>query len=95
MLRDPAGLSAVLAIAASHAYSFVRNFILGGEYRGTEPGYLLARPYVRIGATHVMLFLGGFLMLFLNSPTGAMVTFVLAKIGFDGFLHHADRKALA
>lgn len=95
LLHDAAGLAAVLAIVASHAYSFVRNFLLGGEFRGTEPGYFFARPYARIGATHVMLFLGGYLLLFLNSPLGAMAALVLGKIGFDAVLHYLEHKELA
>ena len=37
----------IVALAASHLFSFFRNYLGGGEYRCTTAGALMSPPYAR------------------------------------------------
>lgn len=95
MLGDSLGFLAVLAIVASHAYSFFANFIGRGEYRNVDFGELMFRPYKRIIVTHVFIIFGGMVIMALRSPGVAMVLFVAVKVGSDVYFHRREHSALS
>jgi hypothetical protein len=84
----------VLAIAASHAFSFVRNYLMSGEYRRAAPYVMMFQPYARVMILHVTILIGGFLAQALGAPTVALVLLVVLKIGVDLAAHLAERQKL-
>lgn len=77
----------LLALTASHLYSFVANYLLGGEFRRTPLPKIMFQPYGRIVALHVAILAGGFLAQFLGSPVWALLILIAVKIGFDVAAH--------
>ena len=95
MLFDPHALVALIAIVASHAYSYFHNYIGKGEYLRANMGDLMTRPYKRIGVTHLFVIVGGFALVMIDSPVAAMLVFVTLKIWFDAGAHRKERSSLA
>jgi len=73
----------VLALVASHGYSFAVNFVLRGEYREASPKQLMARPYGRIVLLHVTILAGGALLTALDAPLAGLVLLIALKIAMD------------
>lgn len=87
------GLAFPLALlAASHLYSFVFNYLGGGEYRNTNATALMARPYGRIVVLHITILFGGFLTMALGDPTWMLVVLVLLKTLVDLAMHGRERQ---
>jgi len=84
----------VVAIVASHGFSFLHNFWLGGEYRNVTPQVLMAQPYARVVVLHVAILIGGFGAVALGSPAVALVVLVLLKTGLDLRAHLGERDKL-
>ncbi len=82
-----------LALVLSHGFSFVWNYLRGGEYRATTLDKLMAQPYRRVVVLHIAILGGGFLILALGSPTAALALLVLLKIAID-VIAHAKEHAL-
>jgi hypothetical protein len=95
MLREPGLLAAVAALAVSHGYSFVRNYLGRGEYRRVDVGRLMMRPYGRIVVVHVFVIAGGMLVQGLHAPLAALVLFVVLKTAIDYGMHRRERSLLA
>lgn len=76
-----------LALAASHAFSFAWNYIGKGEYRQASIGKLFAQPYGRVVLLHLVLILGGVLVMALGSPVPGLLLLVLLKIAMDVLAH--------
>jgi hypothetical protein len=74
---------AVLALAASHLFSFLWNYLGRGEYRRASVGQLMAQPYGRVVVLHIAILGGGFATMALGSPVWALLLLVALKIGFD------------
>jgi len=83
---------ALLGLFASHAVSFVSNYIRKGEYRQAELGKLMSQPYARIFILHIAIIGSGFLVAALKSPTAGLVLLILLKIAFDLAAHMSERK---
>jgi len=84
----------LLAIAASHAFSFVHNYLAGGEYRNAAVNVLMFQPYARVMILHVTILVGGFLARALGAPTVAVLLLVVLKIAVDLGAHLAERRKL-
>jgi hypothetical protein len=91
MLHEPAMLIAVAALAASHLFSLIRNYIGRGEYRRVDLSKLMFRPYGRIVVVHIYILAAGFALQFYKSPAIAIVAFVLVKIVVDAAMHRRER----
>ena len=85
---------AVIAIALSHGFSFVHNYLAGGEYRNASPAILMGQPYARVMILHVSILLGGFLAKAAGAPEVALVILVVLKIALDLRSHLAERRKL-
>jgi len=94
-IRQVADLSsmgwALLALAASHIYSFAVNYIGAGEYHRAEAGQLLFQPYGRVVVLHVAILGGAFILAMLKSPVGGLVLLVVLKTALDAFAHLRER----
>jgi hypothetical protein len=83
----------VLALALSHGFSFVSNYIQRGEYRQVSVSELMAQPYARIVILHVTIIFGGFLVMAFNTATMGLVFLVVVKIVVDLFSHLKAHKS--
>jgi hypothetical protein len=86
---------AVLALVASHAFSFAWNYLWRGEYRTVALQTLMARPYARVVVLHLVILGSGFLLVALKSPVVGLVLLVLFKIGLDVSSHLKEHVRLA
>ena len=91
LLRSPLVLASA-GIAISHLFSFVVNFLIGGERRRTDLGQLMQRPYGRVIVMHVTIIAGGGLVQLLGSPVGLLLALVVTKIAVDLALHARERR---
>ena len=90
-----AGISyAVLAIALSHGFSFVHNYLAGGEFRRTSPQQLMAQPYARVVVLHIAILAGGFAAKAMGAPTVALLVLIGLKTAIDLHSHLAERRKL-
>ncbi|NKC30356.1 DUF6498-containing protein [Falsiroseomonas selenitidurans] len=88
LLLSPEGLLwACVALAASHALSFVVNFLGEGEWRRADDKGLMVEPYGRVVLLHLVIILGGMLSLALGEPTAILALLVVAKTLLDLKLH--------
>jgi len=78
---------AVLALTASHGFSFVWNYLLRGEYRTASLPALMRQPYGRVVVLHVAILGGGFLLMALGSPVAGLALLVVLKIALDVRAH--------
>lgn len=83
------------ALAFSHAFSFVWNYLLGGEFRTATLDGLMARPYGRVIILHVTLLAGGGAAMLLGSPLWALLMLVGLKIGLDLRAHLREHRTQA
>jgi len=81
----------VFALAASHLWSFVVNYLGRGEYRRTVVIVLMAQPYARVVVLHVAILLGGFVSIALGSNIGILMLLIAGKTMLDLSLHLAER----
>ena len=65
----------VVALAASHLYSFFVNYIGHGEYRRTFVVWLMVQPYARVVVLHLAILFGGFIAMALGSNVGVLFFF--------------------
>jgi hypothetical protein len=85
---------AVLAIVLSHGFSFVHNYLAGGEFRRASPPLLMFQPYARVMILHVAILLGGFAAQALGAPAAALVVLIALKTALDLRSHVAERRKL-
>ena len=78
---------AVLALGASHLYSFFRNYLGRGEYRRTILPVLMFQPYGRIVILHVALLFGAFVIMTFGSPVLLLLILIVGKTILDLKLH--------
>lgn len=93
-MRSPLWIAAG-AIALSHLFSFLGNFIAGGEYRRTSARELMTRPYGRIVVLHVAVIFGAALIQWLGNPVAMLLALIAAKIALDLKLHASEREILS
>jgi hypothetical protein len=85
----------VLAIALSHGFSFVHNYLGSGEFKRTSPSALMAQPYARVVVLHLTILVGGLLAKAAGAPVAALVVLIALKTGIDFRAHLAERRKLA
>ena len=83
---------AFLALAASHAVSFLLNYLGQGEYRHESRGSLMSAPYGRIFILHVTVLIGGIFVTELGSPVYLVVALVVIKVFVDVRMHRREHR---
>lgn len=83
---------ALAALAASHLFSFLFNYLGYGEYRHVSPRVVMFAPYGRVVVLHVTIILGGFLAQELESPLWALFLLIAFKIAFDLRAHVREHR---
>ena len=91
IFSTPLALAAA-ALALSHAYSFVQNYLVGREYERLDLRRLMFMPYGRIIALHVTIIAGGFVTLALGEPLWVLVILVVAKTAVDLKMHLKEHR---
>ena len=94
-LAPQAWLIAFLGLMISHGYSFVSNFLLGGERDRAAIQSLMNAPYQRIMILHVAIIAGGFGVMALDEPLILLLVLVVLKLAMDITLHNRERKRFA
>jgi len=78
---------ALLALFASHAFSFFSNFLGRREFVGRKVGDQMSEPYGRIIFMHLVLIFGGGLSMVLGNPAPVILIVIGLKIFFDVKAH--------
>ncbi|MEX0612785.1 MAG: DUF6498-containing protein [Pirellulales bacterium] len=81
----------VLALAASHSYSFVANYLGRGEYRRVSVGTLIFQPFSRVVLLHVTLIIATWFFVLLGSPLPLLLLLVIGKTALDLLFHLRER----
>jgi len=84
----------VLALFASHGYSFVANYVAQQEYRRVTLRDLMGQPYGRVVVLHLTLLFGGFLVMALQQPVVGAFLLVVLKVGLDVRAHLREHARL-
>lgn len=78
------GIAPALAVlAGSHAFSFLWNYLIRGEFRRVSLREQMGQPYKRVIVLHLTIILGGGITMVLGSPMWALLALIALKIGFD------------
>jgi len=85
-------LPALAALLVSHGVSFVRNFIIGGEWKRSTVTIEMGRPYGRVIIMHIAIIAGGFAIALLGQPAALLAVLVLLKIAVDTASHIAEHR---
>ncbi len=86
---------AVVALFASHLWSFITNFLGSVEKKRLTVRDAMAMPYRRMIITHVALLVGGFFLMEQGQPLVGVVLWVLMKIALDVGFHRRQHGRLA
>lgn len=89
----PGAIWTLASLFVSHGVSFVENYLLGGEYRTTNPGDQMSRPYARVAIMHVTLLLGALPVLLLGTPAAMVAILVLIKLCLDLYFHRRSHRS--
>lgn len=84
---------ALAALAASHVFSFLFNYLGRGEFRDASPAALMHAPYGRVMVLHVTIIFGGILTQALHSPLWALLLLIALKIALDLRAHVREHRA--
>ncbi len=85
----------ILSIVLSHGFSFVHNYLLGGEYRNATPPMLMTQPYARVMVLHATILLGGFAAKAMGAPLVSLLVLIGLKTAIDLSAHLRERRKLA
>jgi hypothetical protein len=93
-IRDTGIGYAALVMAVSHGFSFVHNYLAGGEFRVAALPQLMFQPYARVMVLHVTILVGGFAAKAMGSPVAALILLIALKTAIDLRAHLAERRKL-
>jgi hypothetical protein len=84
--------ASIVALFISHGVSFYTNFIGDRDYEGATVSALMTAPYHRVMLMHLTLIVGGWIVLLIGMPIGALVVLVLLKTAVDLQAHRREHK---
>ena len=87
MLRETGAIWGIACLTLSHLYSFLRNYLMGGEYRRVSLPDLMSQPYGRVVVLHLAILFGAFATMALGSPIWLLVILIVGKTALDLALH--------
>lgn len=93
MIRETGALWGILALTVSHLFSFVRNYLLGGESRRTTLPQLMSQPYGRIVVLHLAILFGAFATMALGSPIWLLMILIVGKTALDLNMHLREHRS--
>lgn len=84
MAQIPPGLWGALGfLFLSHGLSFVNNYIGRREYETINVEEQMMQPYTRVMILHMVVLVGGFVVMLLGQPLIALVLLIVLKTWFD------------
>ena len=83
-----------LAIVLSHGFSYLHNYLAGGEFRNASVQQLMVQPYARVMVLHLTILVGGFAAKAAGSPVLALLLLIVLKTAIDLRAHLAERRKL-
>ena len=78
----------------SHGVSFVRNYLIAGEYKTNKSKDLMAQPYSRIVVMHIAILAGAFVSGMIGSPVGILIVLIVVKTIMDVKFHLRQHMAV-
>lgn len=81
-----------VALILSHGFSFVWNYVRGGEFHRIKLDTLMRRPYTRIVVLHLAVLFGGFLVMAAGSPLAGLMLLVALKTAVDLRAHVREHR---
>ena len=96
LLSEPGMLAAAAALAASHGWSFIWNYLLQGERKRAIAQQQMLAPYPRVVVLHVFILASGLVIAAVGEPAAVLLLFVVMKTAVDLWAHvRQHRKARA
>lgn len=83
------------ALLISHGFSYFVNYLGRGEYLKTDAHQQMFAPYGRVVVLHVLVLIGGFTVMALDSPMPMLALLVLLKTALDLIAHRREHAKLA
>lgn len=74
---------ALAVLAGSHAFSFLWNYLVRGEFRRASLSAQMQQPYKRVIVLHLAIIIGGGITMALGSPAWALLLLIALKVNFD------------
>ena len=84
----------IAALFISHGVSFFTNFIGEREYEAATVSGLMHAPYYRVIVMHMTLLFGGWIVMLIGMPAGALVVLLLLKTAVDLHAHRREHAAI-
>src|SRR5439155_1546388 len=78
------------ALFISHGVSFFSNFLGKREYATASISEVMTAPYNRIMVMQLAIIFGGWIIMLLNAPSGAVVLLVVLKTALDLRAHRKE-----
>ncbi len=85
---------ALVGLFISHGVSYVLNFLVGGEWRGSTVQREMTRPYPRLIVLHVAIVASGFFVMVIGQPIVLLILLVVIKTGIDAIAHLRQHRHL-
>jgi len=83
---------ALIALVASHGFSFLQNFLIRGEFRQMSVSEVMFLPYKRIIVLHVFIIFGGMALQTFGVTQIGLIFLAVVKIGADLMAHKIEHK---
>ncbi|MHC4146800.1 MAG: DUF6498-containing protein [Planctomycetota bacterium] len=95
-VMSPYMIGALVALFLSHGVSFVRNYLIKGEYASFNlMKVVIIGPYSRIMVMSIVVFVGGCGVMTLGSPLVGLVLLIALKTAIDARSHLREHKKAA
>ncbi len=87
VLKQTGAVWAIAGLTVSHLFSFVSNYLLGGEFRRVTLSDLMSQPYGRVVVLHLAILFGAIATFALGSPVWLLVILIVGKTALDLKFH--------
>jgi hypothetical protein len=92
-VMSPYMIGTLTVLFLSHGVSFVRNYLIGGEYASVNLlKLMITGPYSRVVVMHIAVMAGAFGVMMLGSPLGGLAVLIVLKTAMDAKLHLWEHK---
>lgn len=95
MMTDRWVVGGVVALAASHLFSFFVNYLGRREYQRVDASTLMGLPYRRVFVLQIFGIVGGALLQYVNENLVLIALFILVKTAIDWHVHRREHDRLS
>jgi hypothetical protein len=86
--------TSIAALFISHGVSFFTNFIGQREYESATVSGLMTAPYNRVIVMHLTLIFGGWIIMLVGMPAGALIVLLVLKTAADLRAHRHEHSTI-